>query len=169
MLLSGISPRERTGPAPARPGEENPGLWESVREGSAEVRSRTWVWATLASFCAALFFGLSPWYVLGPDVAKSQYGHVSVYGIVEAALGLGTIVGSLIGLGWRPRYPMRLAMIGIMLWPITSIMYATGMTLAVVVPATAISGVGSGAVRRLVADGARGADPSRSALAGHRL
>ena len=106
------------------------------------MRSRTWVWATLASFCAALFFGLSPWYVLGPVVAKSQYGHVSVYGIVEAALGVGTIAGSLIGLGWRPRYPMRMAMLGILLWPVVSIMYATGMALAIVVPATALSGVG---------------------------
>ena len=142
VLLSGISPRRRAGTAPVEPGEEHAGLCESIREGSAEVRSRTWVWATLASFCAALFFGLSPWYVLGPVVAQSRYGHVSVYGIVEAALGAGTIAGSLIGLGWRPRHPMRLAMIGIMLWPITSIMYATGMTLALVVPATAVSGIG---------------------------
>ncbi len=141
-LLSRISPRERTGPAALEQGEEHPALLESIREGSAEVRSRPWVWATLASFCAALFFGLAPWYVLGPEVAKSQYGHIGVYGVVEVALGVGTIVGSLIGLGWRPRHPMRLAMFAIMLWPITSIMYATGLTLTIVVPATAISGVG---------------------------
>jgi MFS family permease len=140
LLLARVRPRERGAPAPAP--QERTGLWESVREGSAEVRSRTWVWATLASFCAALFFGLAPWFVLGPIVAKSQYGHVSVYGFVEAALGVGTIVGSLIGLGWRPRHPMRMAMIAVILWPITSIMYADGVTLAVVVPATALAGAG---------------------------
>jgi MFS family permease len=140
-LLARISPRERGGEAETTR-EAQPGIWDSVREGSAEIRSRTWVWATLASFCAALFFGLAPWYVLGPLVAKSQYGHVSVYGFVEAALGVGTIAGSLIGLGWRPLHPMRMAMLGIIVWPITSILYATGVTLAVVVPATAISGAG---------------------------
>ncbi len=140
LLLARVHPRERGAPPPAP--QERTGLWESVREGSAEVRSRTWVWATLASFCAALFFGLAPWFVLGPIVAQSQYGHVSVYGFVEAALGVGTIAGSLIGLGWRPRHPMRMAMIAIILWPITSIMYAGGVTLAVVVPATALAGAG---------------------------
>ncbi len=140
LLLARVRPRERGAPVPEP--QERTGLWESVREGSAEVRSRTWVWATLTSFCAALFFGLAPWFVLGPIVAKSQYGHVSVYGFVEAALGVGTIVGSLIGLGWRPRHPMRMAMIAVILWPITSIMYADGVTLAVVVPATALAGAG---------------------------
>ena len=33
----------------------------------------------------------------GPLVAQSQYGHIGVYGLVEAALGFGTIVGSLVG------------------------------------------------------------------------
>jgi len=139
-LLARVRPRERGAPKPEP--EERTALWESVREGSAEVRSRTWVWATLASFCAALFFGLAPWFVLGPIVAKSAYGHVSVYGFVEAALGVGTIAGSLIGLGWRPRHPMRMAMIAIILWPVTSILYAGGVTLAVVVPATALAGAG---------------------------
>jgi len=139
-LLARVRPRER-GAAPEQP-EDRTGLWESVREGSVEVRSRTWVWATLASFCAALFFGLAPWFVLGPIVAESQYGHISVYGFVEAALGVGTIIGSLIGLGWRPRHPMRMAMIAVILWPITSILYAGGVTLTVVVPATAIAGAG---------------------------
>jgi hypothetical protein len=77
----------------------------------AEVRSRPWVWATLLSFCAALFFALAPWFVLGPIIARGQYGHVSVYGILEATVGLGTILGALAGVGWRPRFPMRTAML----------------------------------------------------------
>src|SRR5437899_7168266 len=35
---------------------------------------------------------------------------------VAAALGIGTIFGSLLGIGWRPRHPMRLAMIAIVIW-----------------------------------------------------
>ena len=88
-------------------------MWAEVRDGFAEVRSRSWVWATLAAFCAALFTGLAPWFVLGPVVARRQYGDIGVYGLVSAALGLGTIAGSLLGIGWRPRFPMRAAMLAV--------------------------------------------------------
>ena len=117
-------------------------MWDSIREGSREVRAHVWVWATLASFCVALFCGLAPWFVLGPGIARQQYGHIGVYGLVEAALGFGTILGSLAGMGWRPRYPIRSAMLVILVWPLTSILYATGVTLFVVVPATVVGGAG---------------------------
>ena len=117
-------------------------MWDGIRAGLSEVRARIWVWATLLSFCVALFCGLAPWFVLGPVVAREQYGHISVYGIVEAALGFGTILGSLVGVVWRPRYPMRLAMLAILIWPLTSILYATGITLVLVIPATVLGGVG---------------------------
>jgi MFS family permease len=118
------------------------GVWAEVREGFAEVRSRSWVWGTLAVFCVALFAGLAPWFVLGPIVAREQYGHTAVYGVVSAALGAGTIAGSVIGVNWRPRFPMRLAMIAMLVWPIASILFALGVTLAVVLPAVGFAGVG---------------------------
>jgi MFS family permease len=121
---------------------ERPSVWADIREGAREVRAHTWVWATLASFCVALFCGLAPWFVLGPVVAGEQYGHLAVYGIVEAALGFGTIVGSLAGVGWRPRFPMRMAMLAILVWPIAAILYAAGVTLALVVPVTVVAGIG---------------------------
>jgi MFS family permease len=147
-LLLRVRPRTR---APATAGGSAAGasgqpaqerVWEGIRAGAREVRSRVWVWATLASFSVALFCGLAPWFVLGPLVARQQYGHVSVYGIVEAALGFGTILGSLAGVAWRPRFPMRVAMLLILLWPLTSILYAVGLTLALVIPATVIAGAG---------------------------
>jgi MFS family permease len=118
------------------------GMWSEIRAGSREVRSRPWVWATLLSFCAALFFALAPWFVLGPIIARGQYGHVSVYGILEATVGLGTILGALAGVGWRPRFPMRTAMLAIMAWPVAAILYASGTTLFVVLPVTLLAGSG---------------------------
>jgi MFS family permease len=117
-------------------------VWRDIREGAREVRERTWVWATLASFCGGVFFGVAPWFVLGPVVARQEYGHIGVYGVVQAALGLGTIIGSLAGLGWRPRYPLRAAMLAIMLVSLSAILYALGVTLILVVPATVASGFG---------------------------
>jgi len=142
LLLTGVRPRRRGTPASAGAVHGRTGVWSEIREGAREVRSRAWVWATLAAFCVALFCGLAPWYVLGPAVARQRYGHIAVYGVVASALGLGTIVGSLVGVGWRPRYPMRLAMLAVLLWPVAAILYATGTTLAVVIPATVIAGSG---------------------------
>ena len=100
---------------------------EELRDGWREVRSRTWLWATLAAFCVAVFIGLAPWYVLGPLVATEQYGDLAVYGAVAAVFGAGTIIGSLVGIRWRPRYPMRMAMIFVCLLPASQIVYAAGV------------------------------------------
>jgi MFS family permease len=151
-FLSGVRPRTRgaQAPPPAREPTSGltagegpaPGMLSEIRAGLREVRSRTWVWATLLSFCAALFFGLAPWFVLGPIIARERYHHVSVYGFIEAAVGLGTILGALVGVSWRPRYPMRTAMLAIMLWPVAAILYASGAPLALVLPVTVLAGAG---------------------------
>jgi hypothetical protein len=146
-FLSRVRPRRRgaaitidVGEAPAAIARGS--MWSEIRAGSREVRSRPWVWATLLSFCAALFFALAPWFVLGPIIARGQYGHVSVYGFLEATVGLGTILGALAGVGWRPRFPMRTAMLAIMAWPVAAILYASGTTLFVVLPVTLLAGSG---------------------------
>jgi MFS family permease len=146
-FLSRVRPRRR-GAAITTKASEAPAaiargsMWSEIRAGSREVRSRPWVWATLLSFCAALFFALAPWFVLGPIIARGQYGHVSVYGFLEATVGLGTILGALAGVGWRPRFPMRTAMLAIMAWPVAAILYASGTTLFVVLPVTLLAGSG---------------------------
>jgi MFS family permease len=142
-LLSRVRPRRRElHEYSARASEERVGVWTEMREGFREVRSRSWVWVTLASFCAALFTGLAPWFVLGPVVARAQYGHVGIYGLLSAVLGVGTIAGSLLGIGWRPRFPMRAAMLAILLWPSVAVLYAAGVTLYVVAPAMLLGGAG---------------------------
>ena len=138
-FLAGVRPRRR-GPKPAA--ARRGSVWREVREGFDELRSRAWVWATLSAFCIAVFVALAPWYVLGPSVAEEQYGDIAVYGLVAAALGAGTIGGSVIGIRWRPRYPMRLGVIFALLWPLATLVFAAGLSLFVVLPATVIAGTG---------------------------
>lgn len=141
-LLSRVRPRRREVSAEPEQAETREGVLAELRQGFREVRSRDWVWVTLASFCVALFTGLAPWFVLGPLVAKQQYGEIGVYGIVSAVLGAGTILGSLLGIGWRPRFPMRAALVAIVLWPSVAVLYAAGLTLFAVIPAMLLGGVG---------------------------
>lgn len=140
VLLVRVSPRERGAPEPAT--AEPASVWADVRIGFAEVRSRAWVWATLAAFCIALFCAIAPLFVVGPVVAKEQYGDIAVFGYVFAAFGAGTVAGSLTALRWCPRYPMRQAMTCILLWPGAIALYAVGAPLAVVVPAMVVAGTG---------------------------
>ena len=137
-LLVRVRPRDRG--ATAEPAAVAPTVWADVREGFHEVRSRSWVWATLASFCVALFVALAPLFVLGPIVAREQYGDLAVFGYVFAAFGGGTILGSLVAIRWRPRYPMRQGMIFVLIWPVAIALYASGAPLALVVPAMVLAG-----------------------------
>jgi MFS family permease len=139
-LLARVRPRERAAEALAREHDESLSVWAQMREGAREVRSRSWVWATLVSFCAALFLGLAPWFVLGPVVAHQQYGRIGVYGLAASAFGLGTIAGAVLGVRWRPRYPMRCAMIAAALWPPAVLLFALGAPLALALVALAIGG-----------------------------
>jgi MFS family permease len=139
-LLVRISPRPR-GAATATAGAPGrPSLRADIRAGFDEVRSRSWVWATLAAFCVALFVALAPLLVVGPIVAREQYGALAVFGYVFAAFGAGTIAGSLAALRWRPRHPLRRAMTLVLLWPAAIALFAAGAPLVAVVPAMALAG-----------------------------
>jgi MFS family permease len=136
-FLTRVRPRPR-GPSPTL--EKRRSVREEIHDGYREVRSRAWVWVSLAVISVTLFVALAPWFVLGPVIAREQYVHIGVYGIAAATFGAGTVIGSVLGIGWRPRYPMRLGMFFLFLWPPSMILYAAGVTLYVTLPAMLFSG-----------------------------
>ena len=140
LLLVRVKPRERG--APPRPATARASVREDLRAGYQEVRSRRWIWVTLSVFCVAVFVAEAPMVVLGPIIAKDVYGDVAVYGYVLAALGAGTIAGSLVGLRWRPRYPLRSAMLLALPWCVSMVPFAAGAPLVIVLPCMAIAGAG---------------------------
>ncbi|HUR85338.1 MAG TPA: MFS transporter [Solirubrobacteraceae bacterium] len=140
-LLHRVRPRARAEPVEDAGAQS---LSHDLRAGFHEVRSRAWIWATLTAFCFALFFVLAPWFVLGPIVAQDVYDSLAVYGVLSAAFGAGMVAGSVTGIRWRPRYPMRQAMRLILLWPVSIGLFAAGLSLYVVAPAIAIGGAGVG-------------------------
>ena len=143
-LLVRVHPRARAddarahNEAPAAPAT----IWSDVRDGFAEVRSRSWVWATLAALCVGLFVMFAPLQVVGAVVAEEQYGDVAVFGYIWIAFGLGTIAGSLIALRWRPRYPIRVAMLLTLPWPVAIAAYAAGAPLPAMLATMVVAGWG---------------------------
>ncbi len=133
--------RVRTSDIPPAVSERRSLLTE-LGEGFREVRSRTWLWVTVAVFALAVPLGYAPLYVLGPTVAEETYNSAAVFGVVTAAYGAGALAGAVIGFRWRPAHPMRAAFLVIAVWPLMIVSFAAGAPVALVVVLSVATGTG---------------------------
>ena len=138
VLLTRVRTRRRGAEAPRGT------VRGELREGWTAVRERSWVWGTILAFSAAILFALAPFFVLGAAVARDVYGSEAVYGLVNASWGVGTVSGALLGSRWRPRRPMRAAMLAAVPWPAAIAAYAAGPPLPIVFALMVLAGGGMG-------------------------
>jgi MFS family permease len=138
LLLSRIRTRERGERA------QSATVLVELREGWFAVRERAWVWATVLAFSASLLVALTPFFVLGASVAHQVYGSDAVYGFANAAWGVGTVSGAVLGSRWKPLRPMRAAVWGAVPWPLALALFALGPPVPVAYGAMAAAGVGIG-------------------------
>jgi MFS family permease len=137
LLLWRVRTRER-GPVVA---SRTPGVLSELREGWAAVRQRGWVLWTIVAFTAALPLALAPFEVLGATLAREVYGSEAVFGFANAAWGVGTVTGVLIGSRWSPQRPMLVSMASAIPWGGALALYAAGPPVALVYLAMASAGV----------------------------
>jgi MFS family permease len=135
-LLALVRPRPRGAPA------RRSSILAELREGYGEVRSRPWVWVTIAVFAFHLVVGFAPYVVLGPSVAEARYGDPALWGWIAASVGLGTAGGALIALRWRPRLPLVTGVLAAVPFGLVLLAYALGAPLVLVVPCAILAGVG---------------------------
>lgn len=138
LLLSRVRGRDRGGSG------EHVGVARDLVEGWHAVRARAWVWATIMAFSVALMTALAPFFVLGASVADRLYGSDAVYGLANAAWGVGTVTGAVVGARWRPRFPLRAAVLCAVPWPACIAVFALGPPLPVLFGVMAGAGVGIG-------------------------
>ena len=94
------------------PHEEDPAattnhFLTSLREGWAEVRSRSWVLAYLGGMATYHAIVLPAIFVLGPVLAADELDGARSWAIITAGFGLGAVLGDLLLLRWRPRFALR--------------------------------------------------------------
>ncbi|MEV5727020.1 MFS transporter [Streptomyces pharetrae] len=125
-----------------RPTGHTPGTFRvDLVEGWHEFRSRTWLWAVIAVWC---LYMIAVWGPTGPLVAAEvvrEHGP-GAYGLVNSALGAGTVVGGLLALRLRPRRMLRagaVALTGFAAFPL-----AVGLGLAVPAMAAGAAVAGAG-------------------------
>jgi predicted MFS family arabinose efflux permease len=136
-LLRHMRPRAR-GDVP----QERSTVIADLRAGWREVRSRTWVWATIAAFTVAVLAAYAQWYALAPLVSKQLYGSAGVFGLLESVAGGGAVVGAVVGIRWRPRHPMVIGLLLTLIWPVQTLAFAGAAPLTVVVALAFGAGLG---------------------------
>jgi MFS family permease len=136
LMLVRLRPRSRGERAPRER------MLAELRAGWHELRSRQWAWVVIAATSVALLVALGPYFTLGPTVAEERYGSAGVFGALAVAMGAGTLIGSVAGFRWRPRHPIRFAMIWATIWPPAFALFALGPPLWVLVPLFVIVGFG---------------------------
>jgi MFS family permease len=137
-MLARVRARDRGEPAAGA------SVLVDLRQGWAAVRERAWVWATITAFSISVLVALAPFFVLGPAVSRQVYGTEAVYGITNAAWGVGTILGAVVGGRWRPRRPMFAGLLVSLAWPGQIALFAVGPPVGVLYVVTALAGVGLG-------------------------
>ncbi|MGI8411346.1 MAG: MFS transporter [Solirubrobacteraceae bacterium] len=136
LLLTRVKPRSRGLAAPAA------SVVHELRAGWREVRSRAWVWVTIAAFAGAVLCVYAQWYALAPGIARHVYGSVGVFGLLEGVAGAGAVCGALAGLLWRPARPLRAGLLLVLAWPFQAAALALGAPLALVVVCALATGFG---------------------------
>jgi MFS family permease len=76
-----------------------------LRQGWNEFRRQTWIWTTIVFFGIGNFAGATL-FVLGPVVAKHDYGGAGSWAAIVSASGFGAIVGGVVALRFRTRRPL---------------------------------------------------------------
>lgn len=90
------------------PGRLMPARTSFLRElagGWHELAIRPWYWLNLCSH-ALWNFAYAAFLVLGPIVCLRQLGGPSAWGLIAASLGVGSILGGLLALRFRPSRPL---------------------------------------------------------------
>jgi MFS family permease len=77
-------------------------IFAALRDGWTEFRSRTWLWAVVAGFCATNAAIAGTTAVLGPLAADESFGR-GAWGVILAAETVGMVVGGLVAIKLRVR------------------------------------------------------------------
>jgi MFS family permease len=85
---------------------EGRGFFADLAGGWHEVRSRTWLWLTIADAALFQFAVLGSFFVLGPLVAMHELHGSSSWALILTAFGIGAVVGGAAALRFHPRRPL---------------------------------------------------------------
>lgn len=93
------------------PGSGGSSVFADLRDGWREFRSHQWLWVVVAQFSFLVLAFQAAHGVLGPVIAKQDLGGAAAWTAVLAGEAVGTMIGVLIAMRWRPARPILVATI----------------------------------------------------------
>jgi len=113
-----------------------------LRGGLAEVRSRTWLWATMIvmAVCNAL---AGAFFVLGPVIAKRHLGGPAAWAALNVAFAVGLLIGGTSLLKIRPRRLLFVATFAFLAMFFPPLLIAIPAPLILIAAFQVMSGVGA--------------------------
>ncbi|MFE8977318.1 MFS transporter [Streptomyces cyaneofuscatus] len=126
-------------PAPPAGGS----MWHNLAVGWREFWSRSWLWGVIViwMFYAVLAWG--PQLSLAAGVIVPEHG-ARAFGLVNAALGAGTIVGGLLAIRYKPERPLAAGAVAMMAYPLYPLGIVLGWPVWMLIAAQVAVGTGIG-------------------------
>ena len=116
------------------------GLLDDIAGGWREVRSRRWLWVSVANFTVFGAFAVPALLVLGPDLALTDLGGVQVWSWLLTATGAGALAGSTVAVWLRPARPALVVAGLLAVSGLRPAVYVTGLPLVALLGAAAVGG-----------------------------
>ncbi|WP_328875156.1 MFS transporter [Streptomyces sp. NBC_00287] len=110
-------------------------------EGWREFRARTWLWGVIAVWCLYMLMVWGPTLPLVATEVVQDHGP-GAYGLINSALGAGTVVGGLLALRLRPRRMLRAGAIGLFAFVGFPVTVGLGLDVPAMAAGAAVAGAG---------------------------
>lgn len=137
FLLAGMAYAAVRAPAPVREGRTS--TWQDLREGWSAFTSARWIWLVVGAFAVVNASWTGGIHVLGPAVADRTIGRAA-WGMVLASLTAGLILGALLTLRRRARFPLRAGMACTIVLAILPLTLGVSPVLPLLLPAALVAG-----------------------------
>ncbi|KOX46529.1 MFS transporter [Streptomyces sp. NRRL F-7442] len=139
LRLPPLAPGSR--PASSGRGSGGKAFRADLAEGWREFRSRPWLWSVIAVWCVYMIAVWGPTVPLVATEVVQEHGP-RAYGLVNSALGAGTVVGGLLALRLRPRRMLRAGAVGLVGFAAFPASVGAGLGLPAMAAGAAVAGAG---------------------------
>ncbi|WP_278195779.1 MFS transporter [Streptomyces cylindrosporus] len=110
-------------------------------EGWREFRARTWLWAVIVVWCVYMIAVWGPSVPLVATEVVQQHGP-RAYGLINSALGAGTVVGGFLALRLRPRRMLRAGAVSLFVFAGFPATVGADLSVPVMAAGAAVAGAG---------------------------
>ncbi|MEV7022456.1 MFS transporter [Kitasatospora sp. NPDC093558] len=105
----------RLGVVPAPPAGES--LWHNLAVGWREFRSRSWLWGVIVIWMVFAVLSWGPQLSVAAGVIVPEHG-ATAFGLVNCALGAGTVAGGLLAIRYKPERPLAAGAVAMLAYPL---------------------------------------------------